>query len=319
MNDEKQGFVCKVPSVVLGVLNVMGLILGAIFVALYFYDGSRDIMWIVGGALFAGPIFLFTFTISLNQLKVDGTHLVYTSLTAGKRHSEIGQITHYTVIPGEGGGRNYRLYDEKGLFAKVSYESTNTEALEKYLTDHGVEQEASYTNVITKWNLIWKAIRELMIIIGVISIIAGLVTFIVGVNARNTTSYSVGFIAALSVGEVILLLGLVLLCVLPIPLVGILRLSAQERQLHFRFREEAESNNIRSTSFKNKNWFLAVGKGRVIAFHRDYIKSLYDNEVTYLGRGISEIKLITTTDKIIKVKGSLGDIQNLKLWILDSQ
>ena len=319
MSEEKQNFVCKIPTVVLGSLNVSALIFGTIFVALYFHDDSRDIMWIVSGAFFAVPIFLFSFIISINQLKVDGTHLIYTSLTAGKRHREIGQISHYTVIPEESGGKSYRLYDEKGLFAKVSYEYMNTDALEKYLTDHGVLQEASYKNAITKWNLIWKAIRELMIVIGVISIIAALITFVAGINARNTTSYSVGFIAALSVGEAILINGLVLLCVLPITLVGIFRLSAQERQLHFRFREEAEINNIRSTSFTNKKWFVAVGKSRVIAFHRDYIKSLSDNEETYLGRDISEIKLITVKDKIKKVKGSSQNIRDLKIWILETE
>ena len=77
MSEEKQDFVCKIPAVVSGSLNVSALILGTIFVALYFHDDSRDIMWIVSGAFFAVPIFLFSFFISITL----GTFLGFLSGT----------------------------------------------------------------------------------------------------------------------------------------------------------------------------------------------------------------------------------------------
>lgn len=175
------------------------------------------------------------------------------------------------------------------------------------------------TKLITKKALLWQALKELVIVIGIIALIASIFIFFVGVEARDKTGFSIYVIILFAVALFVMILGLTILIVLPIPIQGLIRLHIQEKKLQMKFKEDVVLNDIRNVPFKNDRWFIAVNKSHIIAFRRDYVQSVESNNIEYNGHGISNVHITTRDGRTINVSGYHLDIDDLVSWILDTQ
>lgn len=86
-----------------------------------------------------------------------------------------------------------------------------------------------------------------------------------------------------------------------------------------KFIEEVKLNDIRNIPFKNNSWFIAVNKSHILAFRRDYIQSVENNNIIYNGHGLSDVHITTRDGKKIKISGYHCDIDDFVAWILDTQ
>jgi hypothetical protein len=173
--------------------------------------------------------------------------------------------------------------------------------------------------LITKKTLLWQALKELVIVIGIIALIAAIIIFFVGVDARDRSGFSIYIIVLWAAALFVLIFGTTILIVLPIPIVGLIRLHAQEKELQMKFIDEVKLNDIRNIPFKNNSWFIAVNKSHILAFRRDYIQSVETNNIIYNGHGLSDVHITTRDGKKINVSGYHCDIDDFVAWILATQ
>jgi len=110
---------------------------------------------------------------------------------------------------------------------------------------------------------------------------------------------------------------------------GMRVLKRQEFFLKFSFDEEMKKQGIKVISggwqqYQNENWFIGTTFGRVMAFHRDYIKEISSEKLFWnlsnpYYKGTKIVYVTGIDEKKIKVMAPSIRIEDFKKWFYDDQ
>ena len=110
---------------------------------------------------------------------------------------------------------------------------------------------------------------------------------------------------------------------------GMRVLKRQEFFLKFSFNDEMKKQGIKAISgswqqYQNEHWFIGTTFGRVMAFHRDYIKEISDEKLFWnlSNPYYKGTKIVTVTgidERKIKVMAPSLRIEDFKKWFYDDQ
>lgn len=158
--------------------------------------------------------------------------------------------------------------------------------------------------VVTKWRLYFGAMKGMFVISILFSLFCLFLMIFLQIRETgwNIPSISQPAIEALRIFlffSVLLTIG----C-LPLVLKGIMCLKKQEKTLRLKFNEEMKKNQIYSTNYKDKYWFISVHMTRIIVFHIDYIISV-DNvkrKSTGSGFGLWEADVTGLDSQLLGIK-----------------
>lgn len=240
----------------------------------------------------------------MQRLDVDGDELRYRTVTGRRRTTTFAHVTkaevHLQV-------HSLILYADDGRFATISIENTCTNNLIDRLEQEGIAIEDAVEGPCCKSKLGWAAIKPITLVFLGIAAVFSLVIVFVGVMGGS------GLELLAIVPFLFILLGVVLPALLfcALPLRGLLMLARQECELGFSFNEEMKVHGAVGTAFEDRDWFVEVSNGQVVAFRRDYVKSVLKHKRTENG---DECVLMSKDGKKHKVRAAAPTLEGLHRW-----
>lgn len=285
-----------------GVLFEAMLLFGYVWQGVSMGIWDHQLMWL--GHALALACFAIWGVASMQRLDVDGDELRYRSVMGRRRTTTFAHITkaevHLQV-------HSMTLYADAVRFATFSIENTCTDNLVARLEQEGVAIEDAVEGPCRKSKLGWAAIKPITLVFVGIAAVFSLVIMFVGVMDGS------GLELLAIVPLLFILLGVVLPALLfcALPLRGLLVLARQERDLGFSFNEEMKARGAVGTVFEDRDWFVEVSNGQVVAFRRDYVKHVSKHKRTENG---DECVLVSKGGKKHKVRAAGPTLEGLRRW-----
>lgn len=304
----RKRFCVETPMTVRIVFAGCGVLFEAMLLFVYVWQGvamgiwDHQLMWL--GHALALACFVVWGVASMQRLDVDGDELRYRAVTGRRRTTTFAHVTkaevHLQV-------HSLILYADDGRFATISIENTCTNNLIDRLEQEGIAIEDAVEGPCCKSKLGWAAIKPITLVFLGIAAVFSLVIVFVGVMGGS------GLELLAIVPFLFILLGVVLPALLfcALPLRGLLMLARQERELGFSFNEEMKVHGAVGTAFEDRDWFVEVSNGQVVAFRRDYVKSVLKHKRTENG---DECVLMSKDGKKHKVRAAAPTLEGLHRW-----
>ena len=304
----RKRFCVETPMTVRIVFAGCGVLFEAMLLFVYVWQGvamgiwDHQLMWL--GHALALACFVVWGVASMQRLDVDGDELRYRTVTGRRRTTTFAHVTkaevHLQV-------HSLILYADDGRFATISIENTCTNNLIDRLEQEGIAIEDAVEGPCCKSKLGWAAIKPITLVFLGIAAVFSLVIVFVGVMGGS------GLELLAIVPFLFILLGVVLPALLfcALPLRGLLMLARQECELGFSFNEEMKVHGAVGTAFEDRDWFVEVSNGQVVAFRRDYVKSVLKHKRTENG---DECVLMSKDGKKHKVRAAAPTLEGLHRW-----
>lgn len=265
-------------------------------------EWDHQLMWL--GHALALACFAIWGVASLQRLDVEGDELRYRTI-AGRRRSTT--FSHITKVEVHLQVHDMTLYADGKRFATFSIENTCINNLTRCFEREGIAIEDAVEGPTTKGKLAWAAIKAItLVFIGMAAVFSCVIVFVGVMGGEGLHMISI-------VPFLFVLLGVILpvLLFFVLPMRGLLMLARQERELGFSFNEDMKAHGATGTAFEDADWFIEVSNGQVVAFRRDYIKSVTKHKRTENG---DECILTATDGKKHKIRGGAPTLSDLRRW-----
>lgn len=284
----------------------VGWIFILLFLFVYIYNGIKfhdfDISWFYAGAVVVSIVTILCLILYLWRLNVDNDVITYRTFWGYKKTIKFSSINrvlktdHHSLI----------IYANEKRFGTINsdYDGINN-FIERCELEH-IKIEPKSQGTLTKPRLYVKVMKPIFWLSGFVDL-AVLLAYIFFPRERYT------------VLEICILMlfgfSLIIIPASIMPIKDLLRIYIQERALGFSFTEEMKLYNVKGVKFKNKQWFIKIHKTHIVAFRRDYIKSIgkikkCSVESDYNGK----VKIVTVKDKIRKVNSTYDILTRLAAW-----
>lgn len=262
---------------------------------------DHQLVWLGHGLALAALAVLALF--SMPRIDVDGEEISARNIVGMRKRTTFDHITAATLHTQM---MSIALYTEQGKFSSVSLEGVCSSNLLIRLAEEGIEVADAVQAPMTKASLCWAAIKPLTIVFLGMAAVFSLVLIFMVVFAN------VGIAVLAMVPFLFILLGAVLpLCMLSMPLRGVLLIGRQERELGFCFAREMAAHGVTGTELEDEDWFVSISNARIVAFRRDYIKKISAVEDSDSG---NRCMLTAKSGRKHKVYAAGSTLDDLRTW-----
>lgn len=278
------------------------LLMLAVYTLQGFTTGEWDhaLIWLGHGLALASLGIMVL--IGMPRIDVDGDGVSARNVLGMRRRTHFSQIVRATVNTQM---MSIALYTARGKFASISLESVCADNLLRRLDKEGIEVADAVQGSMTKARLCWLAIKPLATVFMGIAAASSLVIVILVVFAN------VGVRVLWMVPFLFVLLGALLpICMLGLPARGIYHIGCQERELGFSFAKEMDSRGATGAEYEDEDWFISISNARVVAFRRDYIKSVSVSEGSDSGDRCVVVAKSCRKHKVYAAQPTLADLRS---------
>jgi hypothetical protein len=305
-NNDKNSFSARTPQIYVSIFIFAGWFLLIIFLAFYFYNGivfnDYDLVWIYTGGAIVSVVFLIWLVASLWRLDIDGTEVYYCTFWGHKKRISFAEIDKVVKT----NQRSLIIYSKHKRFGTVNSDFIGYDIFLERCEDEQIEVTTKDRTTLTKFRIFMHSMMGMIVLAGIIAFVLLLVLLFVPMEIEY------------SVLEIILLLlfiffGLIGMSSL-LPLGGLLKIMRQEQALNFSFAEEMRQYDVKSSYFTNEQLFIDSGTTHIVAFRRDYIKSVGNSEACYADKSQQCQAIVNTIEGPIKVKSSNDTLISLQRW-----
>lgn len=309
--DDLERFRVEMPRMLRIVIAGCGVVFELVLQGVYVWQGvslgewDTQFMWF--GHAMALVCLAIWALLGMKRLDVDGDTLVYRGMTGRRGTTTIDRITRATIDVHMG---TIALYQGDERFASIDMQCACVDNLLARLAGVNIPVEDAVGGYASKRTLAWTAIKPLAIVMMGIAVVASFVLVAIWV-ADGKDMEDIGMLALIPF--LLIAIGVVLpgLLFLALPLRGLRMIACQERELGFSFDEQMRACGIRGTSAETDEWFIDISNVQVIAFRRDYIKSVTKHKHTENG---DECKLTSKSGKVHKVRAAGPTLEELRRW-----
>lgn len=304
--DSLNRFTVRTPKAFRLILAVCAVLFELVMLAVYAWQGlslgawDSELMWF-GHALALVGLGMWLFA-SMPQLDVDGDSLTIRNFLGQRKSAAFSKLTHAVM---DTQMMHIVLFINEGAWASVSLEGTCSINLLARLEEEGIEIQDG-GRPITKLRLCWQAIKPLtLVFLGIAAITALVLVFMTVFAGTDMHMLSIVPFLFVLIG---VLLPLIMACM---PLRGILRIGAQERELGFSFAEDMAERGATGTSLEDQDWFIEISNMNVVAFRRDYLKRVGAPEHSEYG---DRCIVATKGGRKLRVYGAMTTLADLRSW-----
>lgn len=309
--DDLERFRVEMPRMLRIVIAGCGVVFELVLQGVYVWQGvslgewDAQFMWFGHGmALVCLALWAF---LGMKRLDVDGDALAYRGMTGRRGTTTFDRITRATIDVHMG---TIVLYQGDECFASVDMQCTCVDNLLARLAEADIPVGDAVGGYASKRALAWTAIKPLAIVMMGIAAVASFVLLVIWIaDGKGLEGLAMlALIPFLFVAIGVVLPGLLFLA---LPMRGLRMIACQERELGFSFDEQMRACDIHGTSAETDEWFIDISNAQVIAFRRDYIKSVTKPASTANG---DECKLTSKGGKVHKVRGASPTLEELRRW-----
>jgi hypothetical protein len=297
----------------------IGGIFLVLFMLYYFRNGifshNFDSLWLyINGFISCGGLPLW-FTARMWRLDVKGNEMRYRTFWG---YSKKGQVHTISKIE-ETNNSSLIIYTREKRFGKINRDFIGIDNFLARCKEDGIEiielphTQKERKRTLTKFRMFLDSMMGLIVVGIIMVVIMGVMLLFLGGN------YTIGEWVAV-------LLFIFAIPIFPscfLPLKGLMQIVRQEQALGISFAEEMKRYNVKNSYFINEEWYIDSSMARMVAFRRDYVKSIsevsyhnYNPRSKYNDDDVCWVMVSTTDGGLIKVKSTYKTLVDLRLWSL---
>ncbi len=263
-------FTVQAPLVPRFVIMACAIASELLMLGVYIWQGLAQNIW-DGQLAWLGHALALTFLLawaflSASRIDVSGDKITARSLLRRRHTTTFDRIDKAEI---DFSTKSLALFSEDRKVAKISLEYQCIDNLIERLDRERIPLSNAAGKPATKRKLCWTALKPLTITFWVIAAAASGILVFMCIFA-DMEAKMLWLIPGLFV-----LTGVVLpLCMLTMPLRGLYLLALQEHELGFSFAKDMSEENATGIPYESQRWFVDVSNARIVAFRRDYLKSV---------------------------------------------